>query len=120
MTRDDLAAWLQRYVEAWRTYDPDQIGALFSADAEYRYRPTDEPVVGREAIVADWLADRDEPGTWEAHYEPWAIDGDRAVATGATRYRDDGGDRGFHNVFLLEFDADVRCRSFTEIFIEER
>ena len=120
MTRDDVAAWLTRYVEAWRTYDPELIGSLFSADAEYRYRPSDEPVVGREAIVADWLADRDEPGTWQARYEPWAIDGDRVVASGATRYQDNDGGRDYRNVFLLEFDTDGRCRSFTELWVEER
>jgi nuclear transport factor 2 (NTF2) superfamily protein len=120
VTRDDVTAWLDRYVEAWRTYDPALIAALFSADAEYRYRPSDEPVAGREAIVAGWLEDRDEPGTWQAHYEPWAIDGDRAVATGGTHYRDSEGDRHYSNVFLLEFDADGACRSFTEVWVTER
>jgi len=47
-------------------------------------------VRGREAIVRAWLepdgdaSGRDATGTYEAHYEPWAIDGDRAVATGAS------------------------------------
>ena len=43
MTRDDVPRWLDRYVEAWRSYDPDAIRALFSADAEYRYHPWDAP-----------------------------------------------------------------------------
>jgi nuclear transport factor 2 (NTF2) superfamily protein len=120
MTRDDVAAWLDRYVDAWRTYDPALIGALFTADAEYRYRPSDEPISGRDAIVASWLEDRDEPDAWIAQYEPWAIDGDRAVATGTTRYAEAGGSRSFSNVFLLEFDADGACRAFTEVFVEER
>ncbi len=29
-----------------------------ATDATYRYHPEDEPLVGREAIVADWLEDR--------------------------------------------------------------
>ena len=35
----------------------------------YAYHPYDEGeevVRGREAIVADWLEEQDEPGTWEA------------------------------------------------------
>ncbi len=55
MDRDGFAAWLDRYVSAWRTYDPVAIGDLFSVDATYRYHPEDEPIMGRAAIVADWL-----------------------------------------------------------------
>ena len=94
MTHDDANRWLQAYVEAWRTYDPAAIGALFADDARYRYHP----------------------GAWEARYEAWAVDGDRAVATGTSRYDDADGKRTYHNVFLLTFDADGRCWEFTEIF----
>ena len=126
MTGSDVQAWLDRYLVAWATYDPVAIGDLFAADAEYRYHPADEPVVGREAIVRSWLdpaggaSGRDEPGTYEARYEPWAVDGVRAVAVGSTRYFTDATrsmvDKTYDNAFLLEFDADGRCRSFTEFF----
>ena len=58
MTRDDVARWLDRYIDAWRTYDRDAIRALFTADAEYRYHPWDEPVRGADAIADDWLDDK--------------------------------------------------------------
>ncbi len=115
MTRDDVARWLDRYADAWRTYDPDAIRSLFSADAEYRYHPWDEPVRGRDAIVADWLANRDQPDAWQAAYRPWAVDGDAGVATGVSRYDDAKGRREYHNVFLCRFDTDGRCREFTEV-----
>ena len=57
MTRDDVQRWLDRYAEAWRTYDPDLIRALFSADAEQYDHPWEEPVRGADAIADDWLAD---------------------------------------------------------------
>jgi hypothetical protein len=120
MTRDDVNRWLSRYVDAWRSYEPDAIGDLFSDQAEYRYHPWDEPVEGRDAIVADWLANRDEPDTYEADYSAWAVDGDRAVATGTSRYDGPGGRKTYHNVFLLAFDGDGRCREFTELFMEQR
>ena len=47
--------WLDRYVTAWLTYEADLIGDLFSEDVAYRYHPYDEPVVGRDAVVASWL-----------------------------------------------------------------
>jgi hypothetical protein len=122
MTHEDFQRWLDRYVDAWRTYDPDAIGALFGDEAEYRWHPWDEGAnvaVGRSAIVTAWLDDRDEPGSWSAEYRPYAIEGERAVAVGVSRYfRDDGSvDREYHNVFLCRFDEDGRCREFTELFM---
>ena len=120
MTHDDANRWLQAYVEAWRSYDPDAIGALFTTDARYRYHPWDDPLEGRDAIVADWLSNKDEPGTWEASYEAWAVEGGRVVATGTSSYDEAGGKRKYHNVFLIELDADGRCRAFTEVYAKER
>lgn len=122
MTHDDATRWLDGYIDAWRSYDPAAIGALFADDAEYRYHPWDEPLRGRDAIVEDWLANRDDPGTWNAEYAPWAIDGSRVVATGTSRYAAVDGQpaRTFHNVFLVELDGDGRATSFTEVFAEER
>jgi len=127
MTSAGVQGWLDRYVQAWLSYDPKQIGDLFSQDAEYRYHPWDEPVRGRDTIVRSWTepdADasaRDKPGTYEAHYEPYTVGGNRAVATGWSRYlHPDGSFRTlYHNAYLLEFDDDGRCRSFTEFYIEQ-
>jgi hypothetical protein len=128
VTHDDVQAWLARYVAAWESYDPVAIGDLFAEDAEYRYHPADEPVVGRDAIVASWVAPegpasgRDAPGTYAAQYEPFAVEGPRAVAVGWSRYWEDAAhlvdQATFDNCFLLEFDAAGRCRSFTEFFRE--
>jgi ketosteroid isomerase-like protein len=115
VTREQVQAWLDAYVAAWRSYDAAAIGALFSDDAEYRYHPYDEPLRGRAAIADDWLGDRDEPGSWEARYEVQLVEGDRAVATGETRY---AVGRTFSNLFLLAFAADGRCREFTEWYVE--
>lgn len=120
MTRDDVARWLDRYSEAWRTYDPDAIRSLFSADAEQRDHPWEDPIVGADAIVADWLADRDEAGTYQGSYVPWAVDGRRAVGVGTSTYNVAGQTRVFHNAFLLEFDDQGACRSFTDIYLEQR
>jgi len=130
MTRDDVQAWLDRYVTAWESYDPATIGDLFAEHAEYRYHPADVPVRGRAAIVASWVdpapggtaSARDEPGTYAAHYEPFALDGNRAVAAGWSRYWTDASrateQATFDNCFLLEFDGEGRCSSFTEFYRE--
>jgi uncharacterized protein (TIGR02246 family) len=128
VTHDDVQAWLDRYVAAWAAYDPAAIGDLFTEDAVYRYHPSDDGFVGRDAIVRAWVepsgdaSTRDEPGTWEAHYEPFTVSGDRAVAIGSSRYYSDASKSTvqnlWDNVYLLEFGPDGRCSSFTEYFVE--
>ena len=122
MTRGEFAVWLDRYVAAWKSYDPDAIGDLFTEDASYSYRGGWANVEGREAIVADWLRDRDEEGTFDASYEPLAVDGDVHVARGTSTYRNaDGSLRDeYSNIFVCAFDADGRCSSFTEWFVKTR
>ena len=86
MTPDEVQSWLDRYVEAWHSNDREQIKALFADDATYRYHPWDEPVSRAEAIADDWLANPDEPGTWEASYRPLLVDGNKAITTGNSSY----------------------------------
>jgi ketosteroid isomerase-like protein len=118
--RSDVDRWLERYVEAWTTYDRARIAALFAENAEYRYHPYDDPVRGREAIVEAWLEDPDAPGTFEADYATIAVDGDVAVATGTSTYRTEDGsvDRVYDNAFVMRFDGEGRCRAFTEWYMK--
>jgi ketosteroid isomerase-like protein len=118
--REQVARWLEDYVGAWKSYDRAAIGALFTDDAEYRYHPYDEPVSGRDAIVESWFEEPDEPGTYDARYEPLAVEGDVAVATGnSTYYAADGSvEKVYDNCYVIRFAADGRCREFTEWFME--
>jgi hypothetical protein len=128
MTHAEVQAWLDRYVAAWLTYDLAAVGELFAEDAAYRYHPADDPIIGRAAIVASWVtpegdaSGRDEPGTYAGHYEPYAVEGPRAVAVGWSRYWTDATratERAtYDNCFLLAFDEAGRCRSFTEFYRE--
>lgn len=128
MTHDDVQGWLDRYIAAWRSYDAAAIGDLFSEDATYRYHPWDDPIETRAEIVRAWIApdgkesSRDEPDSWDASYEPFAVDGQHAVAVGWSRYFAAGNtpEKLYHNVYLLEFDGEGRCRSFTEYFVEQK
>jgi ketosteroid isomerase-like protein len=132
MDRSAAQAWLDAYVEAWKTYDRNQVEALFAEDVTYRYHPfdpEDEVLRGRDAVVNGWLepdgnaSTRDAEGTYEARYEVYAVDGERVVAVGTSTYYPDTTrakpDRVYDNVFLIEFDGAGRCRAFTEYFMKE-
>jgi SnoaL-like domain len=112
--------WLDGYIAAWRSNDPDDIRRLFSDQVSYRYHPYDTPLEGVEELVASWLADPDDPESWDAHYEPYVVDGSRMVAVGYSRYLSSGDEpeRLYHNCYLVEFDADGQCSVFTEYFMK--
>ena len=123
LDRAAFQAWLDRYIAAWKSYDPVAIGALFSEGAMYRYHPEDEPVVGRAAIVADWLEDPDATGTYDAQYEPLAIDGDAHVATGWSRYYETPGGAvrdEYRNIYVVRFDDVGQASDFTEWYVQGR
>jgi ketosteroid isomerase-like protein len=116
LTHQVVQGWLDGYLEAWRTNDADQIAALFTEDATYRYHPTEPPLEGRNAIVAWWLGDADDPGRWTASYSPWVVEGDRAVATGTSIYTDLG---TFLNCYQLTF-REGRCSEFIEWYMQPK
>ena len=128
MNRAGAQAWLDNYVAAWLSYDADDIRALFSEDIAYRYHPYDDPIVGREAVVASWLGEPTptvprpvmRPAPTPRRYAPVAVDDDVVVATGTSSYseRPDGPIvRIYHNCFVMRFDDEGRCREFTEYYI---
>ena len=130
LTHEHVQAWLDAYARAWETYAAADIAPLFSADAEYRWHPADDPEVGRDTIVEAWqnpggnASDRDEPGTYTADLRPYAVDGQKAVAIGTCTYYTDASKsevaRLYYNNWLLEFDDEGKCRSFTEYYMKPR
>ncbi|MGI8572115.1 MAG: YybH family protein [Solirubrobacteraceae bacterium] len=129
MTKAEVDRWLEAYVRAWKTYDRDQIAALFAQQVSYRYHPYDEPIVGRDEVIDSWLGEgehagassRDDPGTYEANYRTAAVDGDVAVATGTTTYSSEpatGASTVFDNCFVMRFDSAGRCIEFTEWYVD--
>lgn len=129
MEKDDVDRWLLAYVDAWKTLDRQQISALFTEDARYRFHPWDDPIAGRDEVVAAWLGESevpeaptlDEPGTYDAAYRTVAVDGQTAVATGTTTYfRHPGGpvETRFDNCYVMRFASDGRCAEFTEWYME--
>jgi SnoaL-like domain len=103
----------------------EDIGALFTDDAEYRWHPWDEGdevARGRERIVAAWLETRDKPGAYSGAYRPLLVHDDQAIAVGTSTYYTGENratvDRKYHSLWVLRFADDLRCRSFTEWYMK--
>ena len=129
MTKEEVNSWLDAYVSAWKSYDREQIGALWSDDVACRFHPYDKPIRGRQAVIESWLGegehegapDRDKPGTYDGSYRAVAVDGDVATAVGQSRYSPTPGapvDEVYDNCFVMRFDSDGRCREFTEYYVK--
>ena len=129
MDHQNAQAWLDRYVAAWLSYDRDDVAPLFSEDVALPLPPVRRadrrPRRGRRVVARRRrLRRRVHAATPRARttrsYAPVAVDGDTVVATGTSTYRDvpDGPvTRTFENCFVMRFDADGRCREFTEYYL---
>ena len=107
--------FLDGYLDAWRTNDVESIRALFAPDATYRSSARDlEPAVGVEKIIAHWLEERDEPGTWSYDGAVELQTERAAVIRGVTTYTDGQKSGIYENVWLVRFAEDGRASEFQD------
>jgi uncharacterized protein (TIGR02246 family) len=110
---DAVTMWVDGYVRAWNSNDPAEIGALFTEDAKYWTAPFRQPHRGRDAIVAWWLENRDEPGETTFTWHPLVVTDEVAVITGTTTYPE----QTYSNLWVIRL-AGRECHEFTEWWME--
>jgi uncharacterized protein (TIGR02246 family) len=106
-----LRRWVDAYMAAWETNEPEAIANLFTPDGVYRVEPW-EAWRGREEIVAGWLEHADKPGDATFHWWHVARDGDLWILEARTRYHNLG--RDYSNLWLVELDEEGRASGFSE------
>jgi uncharacterized protein (TIGR02246 family) len=111
-----LKEWVEGYIRAWNSNDPEDIGALFTEDALYYTEPYAAPWRGREQIIERWLERKDEPGQTSFDWRPLVETSETAVIVGTATYRDPP--RVYSNLWVLRFDREGRCLEFTEWWME--
>lgn len=114
---EQLTDWLERYVQAWNTNDPAQIGALWSADAVYRTSPFADEWRGRDQIIERWLERQDEPNSTSFRYAMIGFNAGGAVVRGWTTYHTNP-PREYSNIWLIQLDDSGRCSEFTEWWMQ--
>ena len=115
-TSQRFGAWVNEYLRAWESNDPEHIGSLFTEGSNYFTAPWREPWHGRTAIVEGWLERKDPPGTWSFEYEVVATEGNQGVVRGVTRYDDP--DPGNVNLWLIRLNGTEPCDEFVEYWME--
>ena len=118
MDKRTVETWVERYLRAWSTNDPQDIGQLFAEEALYYTGPFDEPWRGQEGIVQGWLDRKDEPGTWSFRYQVLVAADSVGVVRGWAQYHNP--DREYSNIWAIHFDEQGRCTEFTEWWMQRK
>lgn len=105
--------WVDAYIQAWTSNDPDEIGALFAEDAWLRYEPHTPWLEGRDAIVQDWIKRKDEPDDWTFVWDVLAVAGDIAFIQGQASYTNPK-PVDYSNLWVVRLDDEGRATEFTE------
>jgi len=118
MDRADVERWVRGYEKAWASNDPEEIGSLFTDDATYRFHPWDEPLRGRDAIIAQWIQNKDQPQDYRFAFEVLGLDGNLAFVLGETEYVIDPPAATYDNLWVIRLAPDGRAEDFTEWFMK--
>ena len=117
--RDPAAAataWMEGYLRAWESNQPDDIRALFTEDAQYFSEPWQPPWSGHEEIVNGWISRDDQPGTWTFEWSPLVSTPELSIVQGTTEYT-----KGttYSNLWVIRLAPDGRAREFTEWWMDQ-
>jgi SnoaL-like domain len=117
MDFEGFRAWLDAYVRACKTNDPEDVTRLFAEDAEYYPGPFDEPYRGSASIAEHWA---DDPWTvgprFDARVEPLLFEDGLGVAEWWVSYPEAplGAADEYSSIFVLRFDDRGRCTEYRE------
>ena len=107
------ADWIEGYKKAWTSNARDDVSALFTADASYRFAANDEPRRGVGAIFAEWV----DESQYTFDYEVLSDDGSLAFVQGVTIYAAPRSEV-YDNLWVIRFAPDGRASEFTEWYMK--
>jgi hypothetical protein len=114
VSRQQLEAWIESYERSWRSPGTAHLAELFTADATYSTAPFKPPLRGLDDIERLWEAERDGPDeAFTMRSEIVACEGAVGVARIDVAYGDPVDER-YRDIWIIELDADGRCRHFEE------
>jgi hypothetical protein len=116
--KSTIENWIEKYLTACNSNDPQDIGQMFADDAAYYTGPFDEPWNGQEGIIQGWLERKDEPGSFHFRYQILATSEDTAVVRGWTEYFEP--DREYSNIWVIKLNDRRQCTEFTEWWMQRK
>ncbi|MHB8241356.1 MAG: nuclear transport factor 2 family protein [Solirubrobacteraceae bacterium] len=80
LSRESAAAFVASYGRAWERWDVAGFTSLFSDDVVYVAHPTDETVIGSQALAVYVRKEQEEQGSVRVLMGTPIVDGDQLVA----------------------------------------
>ena len=117
--RESAAAFVQGYGRSWENWDVAEFVDLFSDDVVYVAHPTQETVVGREALGRYLRKEATEQGEVSVRMGEPVIEGDRVAAEFWVTATSEGGAATITGCFIGRLDSNGRCVSFREYWFDE-
>ncbi|MBI2994301.1 MAG: nuclear transport factor 2 family protein [Gammaproteobacteria bacterium] len=116
LSQEALAAWLTSYGEAWETRSADKAVTLFSADATYQDDPYQAPHLGHAGIHKYWSGVTENQRNVKFASKILGVSGATGFAQWTAEFDVEPSKSHIllNGVFVLEFDADGKCRSLRE------
>lgn len=110
MTPRRVSAWLGGLRTSWQGRDPAAVARLFTEDVVYARSPFQPPLVGREAVLAHWVAELTGVVAAEVAMSSPFVEGDRAAVEWRSEVTRVDGRTSEAGVLVLEFEGDLCSR----------
>jgi ketosteroid isomerase-like protein len=117
--RERAAAFVRSYGRSWENWDVAGFLDLFSDDIVYVAQPTQETVVGREALGRYLQKEATEQGKVRVRMGEPVIDGGRVAAEFWVTATSEGEVATITGCFIARLKSDGRCVSFREYWFDE-
>ncbi len=116
LTMSALSNWLDAYGEAWESRDADAAAKIFSADTTYQVTPYEDPHLGQDGVRNYWAGVTENQRNVQFDYQTLSVTGNTGIAHWSANFdvAPDGPHIELNGIFVLEFDADGKCRRLRE------
>jgi ketosteroid isomerase-like protein len=111
-------AFVERYGRTWESWDVAAFLDLFSEDVVYVAHPTEETVLGREALGIYLRKEQGEQGEVRVTMGRPIVDGDHVAAEFWVTAVNRGREATIAGCLLAQLDADGRCTRFREYWFD--
>lgn len=114
VSHSEIQAWIDGYVNAWRSPDTSKLDKLFTDDINYRVSPWRNPLNGLRELKSFWETARSGPNeVFDLQSEIVAIEDKTAVARVEVEYANDTPSH-WRDLWIIIFDSNGLCSSFEE------
>jgi ketosteroid isomerase-like protein len=115
---ESATAFVERYGRTWESWDVAGFLDLFSEQVVYVAHPTEETVLGREALGKYLRKEQSEQGDVRVTMGRPIVDGDHVAAEFWVTAVNRGREATIAGCLLAQLDADGRCTRFREYWFD--